>query len=430
MTSNTLTKSILLKKNILWNILGRVIPLAISVFLIPVLIKGMGTERFGILTIIWIVIGYANLFDFGLGSALTQLVSKKLAENNTSVIPSVCITASSIMLFLGIVSAIGLFFLAPMLTQTFLKVSAPYLAETNTAFRLMALSLPILFLTSAVSAILSSYQAFKTKTLVNSIMIIFNLIIPVILLHYNNTLSTMTALLLIGRLFTLILSIYYCKQVTPEVFQSFVFDKNLLKPLFSFGGWLTVSNIINPLMVSFDRFLIANILTAGVISYYTTPFEMLYRLQFISESLSSVMFPALSAELVQNRTRAKQLFIKSSLVVCICMGIILLPFVLFSHYGLSLWINTEFANNAAAITSTLAIGIFFFAISAIPTALINASGRSDIIAKCYLIELPFYALLLWWLLHICGLQGAAFAWAVRALLNAVLLYGYSKLVLF
>ncbi len=73
-----LTSGRLLVRNSFWNFLGQVVPLMAAIFSIPLLIKGLGTDRFGLLTLAWIVIGYFNLFDLGLGRALTKLVSEKL----------------------------------------------------------------------------------------------------------------------------------------------------------------------------------------------------------------------------------------------------------------------------------------------------------------------------------------------------------------
>ena len=36
---------------------------------IPALVRRLGTDRFGILTIGWAVLGYFSLFDLGLGRA-------------------------------------------------------------------------------------------------------------------------------------------------------------------------------------------------------------------------------------------------------------------------------------------------------------------------------------------------------------------------
>jgi O-antigen/teichoic acid export membrane protein len=46
----------------------------------------------------------------------------------------------------------------------------------------------------------------------------------------------------------------------------------LVKPLIRFGGWMTVANVINPIMVQMDRFLIGALLSTAAVAYYTTPY--------------------------------------------------------------------------------------------------------------------------------------------------------------
>ena len=70
-----LTQGRLLARNTVWNLGGQVAPLVVAIFAIPPLIKGLGTDRFGVLTLAWVVIGYFSLFDLGLGRALTKLVA-------------------------------------------------------------------------------------------------------------------------------------------------------------------------------------------------------------------------------------------------------------------------------------------------------------------------------------------------------------------
>ena len=68
----------LLARNTAWNLLGSGAPLLVAVFAIPLLIKGMGTDCFGVLTLVWMGIGYFSVFDFGLGRALTKRVLPRL----------------------------------------------------------------------------------------------------------------------------------------------------------------------------------------------------------------------------------------------------------------------------------------------------------------------------------------------------------------
>src|SRR3546814_13571862 len=67
-----------LKKNTGWNLAGSGVPLLVGLFSVPYLVKNLGVEAFGILTLIWALIGYFSLFDFGLGRALTQQIAKRI----------------------------------------------------------------------------------------------------------------------------------------------------------------------------------------------------------------------------------------------------------------------------------------------------------------------------------------------------------------
>jgi Na+-driven multidrug efflux pump len=53
-------------------------------------------------------------------------------------------------------------------------------------------------------------------------------------------------------------------------------------------------------------------------------------------------------------------------------------------------------------------------------------GRADVVAKLHLLELPIYALVLWQLVLGLGVEGAALAWTLRALVDALLLFGLSR----
>src|SRR5436189_3279930 len=72
--------SALLARNTLYNLFGQALPVLVAVLGTPALLKGLGTDRFGILTLAWVVIGYFSLFDLGLGRALTQYVAERLGR--------------------------------------------------------------------------------------------------------------------------------------------------------------------------------------------------------------------------------------------------------------------------------------------------------------------------------------------------------------
>src|ERR1700726_4993279 len=82
-----------LARNIVWNAAGIGLPLLIGIAVVPTIVKGLGTERFGFLSIVWMLIGYFSIFDLGLGRALTKLAADKLARDEEDEIAPLASTA-------------------------------------------------------------------------------------------------------------------------------------------------------------------------------------------------------------------------------------------------------------------------------------------------------------------------------------------------
>src|SRR5579864_627462 len=110
-----LTSGRLLARNTVWNLLGSGAPMLVAVFCIPILIRGLGKDRFGVLTLAWALIGYASLFDLGLGRALTQLVAKKLGTGEEKGIPTLAWTSLLLMSLLGLAGTACILLISPWL---------------------------------------------------------------------------------------------------------------------------------------------------------------------------------------------------------------------------------------------------------------------------------------------------------------------------
>ncbi|HIB84841.1 MAG TPA: flippase, partial [Chromatiaceae bacterium] len=147
-----------LARNVLWNLLGTGAPLLVAIVAIPILIDGLGTARFGVLTLAWMVVGYFSLFDLGLGRALTKLVAEKLGKGLDDEIPALIWTAISLMTVLGVLGAVVVAALSPWLVVGVLKIPLDLQPETLTAFYLLAASIPIVIGTTGLRGILEAHQ--------------------------------------------------------------------------------------------------------------------------------------------------------------------------------------------------------------------------------------------------------------------------------
>ena len=147
-------------KNTFINIVGFALPLLLGIAIIPALIKSMGVDRFGILTLAWMVIGYFSLFDLGLGRALTQIIAIRLGKESETELSGVVWTALIVMLILGCIGAVISGFLTPFLVKNVFKMPDHLHPESIQSFYILSASIPIIILSSGFVGILSAHQRF------------------------------------------------------------------------------------------------------------------------------------------------------------------------------------------------------------------------------------------------------------------------------
>jgi len=185
---------------------------------------------------------------------------------------------------------------------------------------------------------------------------------------------------------------------------------------------MTVTNIVGPLMVYMDRFLIGAMISITAVAYYATPYEIATKLWIIPGAFMGVLFPAFASALAQDRARAVHLFNRAINYTFLSLFPIVLIIVTLAHEGLSLWLGSEFADNSSLVLQLLVLGVFINSLAHLPFGMVQSAGRPDLTAKLHMIEMPFYLLALWLLLGAYGIVGAAIAWVLRVTIDTLLLF--------
>src|ERR1019366_7658910 len=160
------------------------------------LVHALGTDRFGVLTIAWMVVGYFSFFDLGLGRAMTNLVAQKLATESDQELPAIIWTANLLMGALGVLGAIVLALLSPVLVQHLLKTPPALQVETTRAFYLLSLSVPFVISTAGFRGILEARQKFGVINIVRIPMGVATFAAPLIVLPWSKDLTAVVGVLL------------------------------------------------------------------------------------------------------------------------------------------------------------------------------------------------------------------------------------------
>src|SRR5579863_1869017 len=195
-----LTSGRLLARNTVWNLLGQLLPMAVGIAAIPLLIRGIGVARFGVLSLAWIIIGYFSLFDLGIGRALTKLLADRIGAHEEQTIPSLAWTSLLLLFLLGLFGGLVTLSISPWLVQRALKIPQSLQTETLHGFFLLAVSIPLVTTTSGLRGILEALQRFRILNLIRIPMGIFSFGGPLLVLPFSTSLVPVIGILVCGRL--------------------------------------------------------------------------------------------------------------------------------------------------------------------------------------------------------------------------------------
>lgn len=397
---------------------------------VPPLIGNIGLERFGLLALAWGLIGYAGSLDLGLGRALTQMVASLRGERRYESIPDILATASRVALIVGAVAGLLVALFAIFGGNTWFKVTNTASDEMFMAIILLAVGLPAQSTSATYRGLNEAYLNFKGISLLRAGMGMVNFVGPYLISHLTDNLAWLVSSLVLSRL--LALAIYrhlamQCLNADNNVIEKGLYTPSIFRSLISFGGWVTLSSIISPVMVQADRFVIGVILSAAAVSIYVLPYEVVVQSLIIVSAVSSVMFPQLSKLMKESSYEEWRAYFNKWLRrVCWVMGVVCLVLAFTLPVILPFWLKETFNKESALIGQVLCVGVFFNSIGSMYYALLHARNKTAVTAKIHLLELPIYLIMLIVFINEYSLIGAAYAWSARMAIDALALAYFSK----
>ncbi len=394
----------------------------------PWIVNGLGEVAFAILSLVWTMMTYFTMWDFGVGRAVTKFVAEKRGSGKSGDVVSIVLISVVISVLLGILFGGLIWGFDSQLSHLLFKVSPKYEPTVVTALRIVAIAMPILMLQSVLRGVIMGFERFDY---VNSIQV-FNGIfqwggaLVLVLLHFN--VLWVIALVMGMRFVTTVVLLWMISRVMRWQLPGKNLDISLLKEILVFGGWAMVSQVVSPILVNTERFMLSALVATSVVTFYVVPYEATSRMTFLSIALVTALFPAMSEihEVNGLDQSFRKLYLQSERILVFTFLPIGALFLMFTPEILKVWMGAPFSLKASYPFEILSIAFMINSVSQLPFTMLQAVGRPDLTGKTHLIELPIHLLVAYMLIQTFGLIGAALATLIRLIFDASLLYFFAS----
>lgn len=404
-------------RNASYNLVGSIVPVLLSFVTVPLYLKLVGPDRYGVLAVAWLLLGYFGLFDLGLGRA-TSFRMAALRDAPAEDRATTLWTAIVVNLAMGLVGALVLWVAADWFFANIFKVNPGVRAEIVAAVPYLAAAVPVATLTGVLTGALQGREQFlRTNTVSVSSTLLFQIFPLTVAWNWGPYLPRLLLAAIAARVIALIVLWFFCREEVTKGHPLRV-DPARFRELLSFAGWVSVTSMFAPILLIADRFLIGAVLGAVAVTLYTVPFQLAQRITMFATALAHALFPRLSAAQPDERRRLGGLALRT------LAALVTLP-VLVAMLGmgpfLELWVGPEIGSQSAPVGRVVLLGFWINAFAVIHLIRLQSMGRPDLVAKTHAGEaIPYLAGLLA-MMHLFGLIGCAIAFVIRCLVEFFIL---------
>lgn len=317
-------------------ILGNIISLVYT----PFMLSTLGSDEYGLFSLVNTIISYIYLLDMGMGNAVIRYNSKYIVKSDEDGLKNVngmFLSMYSIIAVVGVILGIILYLNLDILFGK--GLNSLEINKLKIMFIISIINLAISFPLNVFNGIIIANEKFvynKTlalfRTVINPIIMV-----SVLILGYKS-IGMVTA----STIFNIslgIINIIYCFKVLKVKFRFKKFDKDIFKEIFKYSFYIFLGAIAYNIYWSTDQIILGMFVGSTSISIYSMGAQLNTYFTSFSNVISGMFLPKMT-KLVTNEVDSNKLMntlVKVSRIQFFIAIFILIGFILVGKPFIKLW---------------------------------------------------------------------------------------------
>ena len=399
------------KRNIVANFVSRMWSTVLLLALVPLYIKFLGVEAYGLVGFYATLQTLFSLLDMGLSTTLNRELARLSTEpDQPSQARDLVRTLEIVYWLVAAFIVLTLALLAPLLAHHWLNPRELSPATVRQALLMVSVVVALQFPFNLYSGgLLGLQRQVLLSWLVAAIATLRGGGAILILWLVSPTIGAFFLWQIVVGLIQTAVGAYLLWRELPKTKSVPRFDKELLLDTWRFAAGMMGINVVALLQNQADKVILSKVLTLEKLGYYTMASTVAMGLYAIVNPLFSAVFPRLAQMVSHHEAAGVSDFYHKS---CQTMSVLLLPTAvvmsLFAPEILRLWTRDELiVENSHLIVSLLVVGTATNGLRFIPYALQLALGWTKLAFYQGVVSLSISIPLLFWAIAHYGAVGAA-----------------------
>jgi O-antigen/teichoic acid export membrane protein len=404
-----------LKKNVLANFGGKVWSGLIQLVFVPLYIKFLGTEAFGLIGFFLMLQGLLSLLDLGLSTTLNRELACRFANGNGQEVRDLVRTIEWIYWSIAIVIAVGIGVLAPWIAESWVNVKVLPVQSVQHAIVLMGLVVAAQWPFSLYAGGLMGLQKQVLFNAIRAFMVTIQAggaVLVLWLISQSIEAYFMWQIGIVG--IQTVLTGYFLRSSLPKSAKAATFNRDLLRQCWRFAVGMTGISAVAITLTQTDKIILSKLLSLEQFGYYMLAFTLGSALIFLVAPFSAALFPKMSELAAAGNTEElSRLYHKG----CQAVSLFVFPagtlIALFPQEILMLWTrNPRIVENTYLLLSLVVVGCLLNAVVTLPYMLQLAHGWTSLAFYQNIIAIIIMIPLLFLLIPYLGAVGGAIVWVL------------------
>ncbi|RJO61671.1 hypothetical protein C4544_02105 [candidate division WS5 bacterium] len=417
--------------NSIYNLLGWLLPLIVNFLTVPLVVRMLGNDSYGILMLFTAVIGYFSIIDINLTAGSMKYISEYYAKGDEKSLNEVLTLSLWGYVIIGIFGAAIMYLSVDWFLMDLLKVPQDLKVAARVVFQLASVGFFLNLVQKYLSSIPQSIHRFDVSAKIEAGFGVALMVLTVVMLYMGFELSGVVVLRVLILVFNCVAIFMAVKKIMPFACFNSRVSGDIVRKMKTFSGYSFLSSAATSITANFDRLVIGSVISSAAVTFYSIPFMLVARLMTVSQRLSMVLFPVASEiGALGKREDIYRIYIKMNRHVFFLNIALTAVICLFSKQILSIWMGDEFAQKTYVILILISLGYFADTLTNLPS-LVNDGFNFPQITGFFALARAIVGVvaLLFGTIHY-GLIGAATAYLLSSYTVGILflLYVHKKTI--
>jgi O-antigen/teichoic acid export membrane protein len=398
-------------RNLLGNFAGRGIGAGLGVLLIPVYVRILGVEAYGLVPFFLVVQMLLGILDLGMSPTINRQIAMRVTSDERRTEARDLLRTIEVFYWpLGVVIGAAFFAAAPLIAGRWLQSETLGVGTIETAVRLMGVTVALQWPFSLYENTLHGLQRIVEFNAISAGMAILRAAGAVLVLWRWPTITAFFAWQAAVSGVTAGMYAVNTWKYMPEGPRPAV-RTQLLRDVRRFAAGMTLTLTLLLTLTYADRLLLSRILPLESFGYYGIATSLGAGLLYLMSPISLTVLPRFTELLARGE---HDLLVRTYHLSAQLMTVVLTPvafvIALFSREVMILWTrDAGIAERTSSLVSVLVLASLLFALVEIPYMIKLAQGRTRLAASTNLVLLVLYIPMLTIMAHRFGAIGAAFS---------------------